>query len=84
MGKHALDVTGLRCPLPLLKAKRALLDLEEGEILTVLATDPGSKRDFSVFIDQTNHQMIEANEEQGIYKYVIRKGHASNPQRQIN
>ncbi len=61
-----LDTRGLNCPLPILKAKKALADMHSGEVLKVLATDPGSMRDFQAFARQTGNELLEqsnANEE---------------------
>ncbi|MDH3209179.1 MAG: sulfurtransferase TusA family protein [Burkholderiaceae bacterium] len=54
-----LDTCGLNCPLPLLKAKKALADMRSGEVLKVVATDPGSTRDFQAFARQTGNELIE-------------------------
>jgi TusA-related sulfurtransferase len=54
-----LDARGLTCPLPILKAKKALADMVSGEVLKVLATDPGSVRDFQAFARQTGNELIE-------------------------
>jgi len=69
-----LDVTDLRCPLPLLKAKRELNGLSEGGVLKVIATDPGSKRDFSAYIEHSNHEMLCTFEENSQFIYIIKKG----------
>lgn len=69
-----LDVTGLQCPLPLLKAKMALNDLESGRILRVEATDPGSERDFFAFVEQSRHEIVAFSKEADIYCYWIKKG----------
>ena len=69
-----LDVTGLRCPLPLLKAKKALNELQVGEVLKVSATDPGAQRDFQTYIDHTQHVMVSAWEQDGVYWYLIERG----------
>lgn len=69
-----LDVTGLRCPLPLLKAKKTLHEMEEGSVLKVLATDPGSQRDFAAYADQSKHELLESREEEGVFTYLLRKG----------
>ena len=68
-----LDATGLNCPMPLLKAKRALNDLAPGELLLVLATDPGSVRDFEVFSTQSGHALLESGRDQGRYRYLLEK-----------
>ena len=54
-----LDTRGLNCPLPILKAKKALADMQSGEVLKVLATDPGSMRDFQAFARQTGNELVE-------------------------
>ena len=53
-----VDVRGLNCPLPILRAKKALADMESGQILKVLATDPGSQRDFAAFAKQTGNEIV--------------------------
>ena len=54
-----IDTRGLNCPLPILKAKKALAELEAGQVLKVLATDPGSLRDFQAFARQTGNELLE-------------------------
>jgi tRNA 2-thiouridine synthesizing protein A len=54
-----LDTRGLNCPLPILKTKKALADMQSGEVLKVVATDPGSVRDFQAFARQTGNELIE-------------------------
>jgi TusA-related sulfurtransferase len=54
-----LDARGLNCPLPILKAKKALSDMQSGETLRVMATDPGSVRDFQAFAKQTGNELLE-------------------------
>lgn len=68
-----LDVKGLNCPMPLLKAKRTLNGMGDGELLRVFATDPGSMRDFTVFAKQSGHALLEALEEEGTFTYLLRK-----------
>jgi tRNA 2-thiouridine synthesizing protein A len=67
-----LDARGLICPLPILKAKKALSDMLSGEVLKVLATDPGSVRDFQAFARQTGNQLLQqqASEVDGRTEYV--------------
>ena len=67
-----IDARGLMCPLPILKAKKALSDMHSGEILRVLATDPGSVRDFQAFARQTGNDLIDqlANEVDGQGEYI--------------
>ncbi len=61
-----IDTRGMNCPLPILKAKKALADMSSGDVLKVVATDPGSVRDFQAFARQTGNELLEqtnANEE---------------------
>ena len=57
-----LDTRGLNCPLPILKAKKALAEMESGQLLKVLATDPGSMRDFQAFARQTGNELVEQSQ----------------------
>ena len=68
-----LDVRGLQCPMPLLKAKRALNTLSSGDILEVVATDPGSVKDFRVFSEQSGHRLVESEECEGEFRFVLCK-----------
>ncbi len=70
---QVLDTKGLNCPLPVLKAKRALKNVPVGEILTVVATDPASTIDFRHFCMVSGHKMVEWSEADGIFTYVIRR-----------
>jgi tRNA 2-thiouridine synthesizing protein A len=54
-----LDTRGLNCPLPILKAKKALADMQSGDVLRVVSTDPGSVRDFQAFARQTGNELLE-------------------------
>lgn len=68
-----LDASGLSCPMPLLKAKKALNELAAGDLLRVVATDPGSVRDFQVFSEQSGHALLESRQEDGRYHYLLKK-----------
>jgi tRNA 2-thiouridine synthesizing protein A len=68
-----LDVKGLNCPMPLLKAKKALNELEAEALLQVLATDPGSVRDFETFSRQSGHSLLESRQEGDTFIYLLRK-----------
>tara|TARA_R110002073_G_scaffold36761_3_gene106887 strand:+ start:196 stop:429 length:234 start_codon:yes stop_codon:yes gene_type:complete len=68
-----VDATGLACPMPLLKAKRALNAMQPGQRLRVLATDQGSVRDFRVFAEQSGHLLLESDESSGVYTYLLQK-----------
>lgn len=71
---QSLDLTGLSCPLPLLKAKHALHKMNSGETLKVVATDPGSLRDFKAFSDNSDHQLLSAEVIDGKYYYFLQRG----------
>lgn len=68
-----LDTCGLACPLPLLKAKQALNAMASGEQLQIIATDQGSWRDFQVFAGHSGHKLLESQEIDGIYRYLLEK-----------
>ena len=68
-----VDATGLACPMPLLKAKRALNAMQTGQRLRVLATDQGSVRDFRVFAEQSGHLLLVSAEVDGVYSYLMEK-----------
>lgn len=68
-----LDTRGLDCPLPLLKAKQALNRMASGERLHVLATDPGSQRDFRVFAEQSGHRLLQSEVRDGEFFYELEK-----------
>lgn len=70
---QTLDVKGKACPLPILKARKALNSLAPGDELEVLATDPGSVKDFDAFCATTGHGLVESGESGGVYRFVIRK-----------
>ncbi len=73
MSDTTLDVQGLSCPLPVLKANKALRGLPPGARLTVLATDPASVKDFSAFCQETGHELVSFGEDTGVYRFVLRK-----------
>ncbi len=68
-----LDASGLNCPLPILKAKKALAALSSGQVLRVIATDPGSVKDFEAFAKQTGNELLEHVEEGGKFIFLIKK-----------
>ena len=69
-----LDLSGLSCPMPLLKAKLALNDMRAKQILKIVATDPGSEKDFYLFAEQSNHQILDFQKDELSYFYWIKKG----------
>lgn len=73
MEETLLDTKGLTCPMPLLKAKQALNALAPAALLRVVATDPGSVRDFAVFSRQSGHELLESNEQDGVFSFLLKK-----------
>ena len=68
-----VDATGLNCPMPILRAKKALTGLASGQVLKIIATDPGSVKDFAAFARQTGHQLLQSQSEGERFTYLIRK-----------
>ena len=68
-----LDVKGLNCPLPILRAKKALSDMESGQTLKVVATDPGSVKDFAAFCKQTGNPLLSSVETAKDFTFVVAK-----------
>ena len=68
-----VDARGMNCPLPILKAKKALADMASGEVLKVLATDPGSVRDFQAFARQTGNELVEQGSSGGEFTHYLRR-----------
>lgn len=68
-----IDTSGLNCPLPILKAKKALSELESGQILKVIATDGGSLRDFQAFAKQTGNELLEQQTVGAEFIHVLRR-----------
>lgn len=68
-----LDATGLNCPLPILRAKKSLAGMEAGQVLHIIATDPGSVKDFEAFAKQTGNELMESNEEGGKFTFLMKK-----------
>jgi tRNA 2-thiouridine synthesizing protein A len=68
-----LDVKGLSCPLPVLKANKAIKELIPGDSLEILATDPAAQKDFEVFCGNTGHELTSSTEEDGVFKIILTK-----------
>lgn len=73
MADHTLDIRGLNCPLPILKARKALQDVAAGETLEILSTDPGSVADFAAFCRQTGNELIESSIDDAVFRFVIKR-----------
>ena len=69
---QVLDTKGLNCPLPILKAKKALGGIAAGETLEVHATDPGAVADFEAFCRQTGHELVESTRDGDVFKFIIK------------
>ncbi len=68
-----LDASGLNCPLPILRAKKILSDMQPGQTLRIIATDPGSVKDFEAFSKQTGNQLLSSGEDGGRFSFVMKK-----------
>ena len=73
MADAVLDTKGLNCPLPILKTKKALQGMQLGQVLEILATDPGSVADFQAFCRQTGNELVESSQDQNVYKFLIKR-----------
>ena len=72
MADHTLDTKGLNCPLPILKARKALKEVPPGGTLEVLSTDPGSVADFQAFCRQTGNELLESSNDDSVYRFLIK------------
>jgi tRNA 2-thiouridine synthesizing protein A len=72
--KATLDAKGLSCPLPVVKARLEIDKLGAGDVLQVLATDPGSVADFDNWAKMSGHELLESKQDDGVYSYLIKKG----------
>jgi tRNA 2-thiouridine synthesizing protein A len=68
-----LDARGLNCPLPILRAKKALAEIESGQVLKILSTDPGSVKDFAAFAKQTGNELLSTAEAGGEFTFFMKK-----------
>ena len=68
-----LDARGLNCPLPILRAKKSLSDMRRGQVLKILATDPGSIKDFEAFAKQTGHPLLSSSSTGGEFLFYMKK-----------
>ncbi|MHB1529854.1 MAG: sulfurtransferase TusA family protein [Acidiferrobacteraceae bacterium] len=75
MNTTTIDCTGLNCPLPVLRLKKAIDGINAGETLEMIATDPGSVKDIAAWSKQTGHMLLESRESAGRFTFVIQKAH---------
>ena len=68
-----LDARGLNCPLPILRCKKTLNDMTTGQVLKIIATDPGSVKDFAAFAKQTGNELLSSSEAGSEYTFFIKK-----------
>lgn len=73
MAEHTLDAKGLNCPLPIIKAKKMLKSMPEGDVLNIESTDPGSVADFAAFCRQTGNELVSSEAAGDIYNFQIKK-----------
>lgn len=75
MNSHkVLDAKGLACPMPIVRTKKAMNELESGQVLEIHATDQGSKNDLTAWAQASGHEMLEHKAEDGVFKFWIKKG----------
>ncbi|MDP2809879.1 MAG: sulfurtransferase TusA family protein [Rhodocyclaceae bacterium] len=68
-----LDARGLNCPLPILRAKKSLTEMQSGQVLRIIATDPGTVKDFQAFAKQTGNQLLSSAENNKEFEYYIKR-----------
>ena len=73
MSDLTLDARGLQCPMPVVKAKKAIDSLQPGQVLLIMATDPGSKADFAAWTRSTGHELVSSAVVDGVFQYEVRK-----------
>ncbi|MBN9654522.1 hypothetical protein GLW00_01165 [Halobacillus litoralis] len=69
-----LDAKGLACPMPIVKTKKAMKDIEAGEVLEIHATDQGAKADLTAWAKSGGHELLQTEEDNGVFKFWIKKG----------
>jgi tRNA 2-thiouridine synthesizing protein A len=73
-GKKVLDAKGLACPMPVVKTKKAMMELESGQVLEIHATDKGAKNDLTAWAKSSGHELLKHEEENNIFTFWIKKG----------
>lgn len=68
-----VDARGLSCPLPIVRTALAILTMSPGELIEVLATDPGSTKDFTAWAKTTGHQLVDSSVSDGVYRFLLRR-----------
>lgn len=73
MATETLDAKGLNCPMPIMKAKKAMKGLSAGDTLEIEATDPGAVKDFEAFCRATGNELLESGEDGGVFRFLLKK-----------
>ena len=71
--EKAVDYKGLFCPMPIVKVSKDIKEIEVGQVLEMLADDPGSKPDMEAWVKQTGHEMVDTREEDGVFRFYVRR-----------
>ncbi|WP_213527180.1 sulfurtransferase TusA family protein [Paenibacillus sp. J31TS4] len=74
MADLSIDAKGLACPMPIVKAKKGIDSLQSGQTMELVTTDKGSRKDFQAWVKQTNHELVEVKEEDGVFTFLVKKG----------
>lgn len=74
MANIVIDAKGLACPMPIVKAKRGIDTIQTGQIMELQTTDKGSLNDFQAWVKQTNHELVDVKEENGVFTFLVKKG----------
>lgn len=69
-----VDAKGLSCPMPIVKAKKGIDSLQDGQVMELETTDKGSVNDFQSWVKQTQHQLLDMQESDGVYRFFVKKG----------
>ncbi|OYD08089.1 sulfurtransferase TusA family protein [Paludifilum halophilum] len=69
-----IDAKGLSCPMPIVRAKKGIDELKPGQVMELQSTDKGSLNDFQSWVKQTNHELLETKEDNGVYTFYVKKG----------
>lgn len=74
MADLIVDAKGLACPLPIVKAKKGMDSLQTGQLMKLQTTDKGSMKDFQAWVNQSKHELVESNEVNGVFTFIVKKG----------
>lgn len=74
MADIVIDAKGLACPMPIVKAKKGIDSIQTGQIMELQTTDKGSLNDFQAWVKQTNHELVDVKEENGVFTFLVKKG----------